>query len=103
MTNLTGDLAARALQADLTSGLAGKQDTIGDGGLPQAKVAGLVPDLASKATVSALSAVNANLVAAIVTSQTSLEAELDAKASTQELSAAIGRAASPRRTCCTTG
>ena len=52
-------------------------------------MAGLVSDLASKASVAALSAVNANLVQAIVTSLTTLEEALDAKASTQELSAAI--------------
>ena len=57
--------------------------------MSQSTIAGLVSDLASKATTAALNTVNANLVQAIVTSQTTLEQELDAKASTQELSAAI--------------
>ena len=59
------------------------------GGLPQAQVSGLISDLSAKASVSALSTVNTNLVAAIVTSQTSLEAQPDEKASTEELLAAV--------------
>ena len=87
--NLTSDLAAKATTASLASGLAGKQDTIADGGLPQAKVAGLVSDLAAKASAGSLATVNANLTQAIVTSQTSLEVQMDTKVSTQELVAAI--------------
>ena len=50
---------------------------------------GLVSDLAAKASASALATVNATLTQAIVTSQTTLEEELDKKASTQELVQAI--------------
>ena len=89
VSGLISDLSARATSVALTSGLASKQDVIADGGLSQAKVSGLVADLSAKASVSALSTVNTNLVAALVTSQTSLEAQLDEKASTEDLLAAV--------------
>ena len=73
--------------------LAGKQPTIGEGSLAQDRVAGLVSDLAAKASASeltaSLTAVNANLTNAIVTSQTTLEAQIDTKASMQQLALAV--------------
>ena len=52
-------------------------------------MAGLISDLVGKASAGALATVNANLTQAIVTSQTSLEVQMDTKVSTQELVAAI--------------
>ncbi len=53
--HLETDLAARALQTDLVSGLAGKQNLIADGGLAQSKVTNLVTDLGAKASLQLLS------------------------------------------------
>ena len=47
VSNLSGDLAARATTTALSAGLSSKQDVIQAGGLQQAKVANLVPDLAA--------------------------------------------------------
>ena len=52
MTDLVGNLSARALQANLTSELAGKEPTVI--ALPQSKMAGLVADLAAKAPTTSL-------------------------------------------------
>ena len=50
VTNLVADLGAKALQADLVSGLAGKQPTVTEGSLSQSKVLNLTSDLAAKAS-----------------------------------------------------
>ena len=74
-------------RAEVASLLAGKEPSIGS--LPQANVAGLIADLAGKASASALAAVNANLTQSIVTSQTTLEQQIDTKASTSQLTQAV--------------
>ena len=43
----------------------------------------------AKASASALAAVNANLTQAVVTSQTTLEEQIDTKASTSQLTQAV--------------
>ena len=52
-------------------------------------MAGLISDLAGKASAGALAAVSANLTQAIVTSQTTLEEQIDSKASTSQLVQAV--------------
>ena len=46
VSNLSSDLAARATTTALSAGLSAKQDVIQDSGLSQAKIVGLVSDLA---------------------------------------------------------
>ena len=89
MSELRGEIDAKASLDQLTSGLAGKEDTIAEGGLAQSNVAGLVADLAAKATADTLAETSANLTQAIVPSQTTPEAELDKKANSTELKDAI--------------
>ncbi len=85
------DLGARALQADLVSGLAGKEPTTAEGSLNQSKVTNLVADLRAKA-------LQADLVSGLAGKEptiaegglsqikgTNLVADLGAKASTQQL------------------
>ena len=52
-------------------------------------MAGLVADLAAKASATELATVNSNLTNAIVTSQVSIEQQLDTKPCNQELVEAI--------------
>ena len=87
--NLTSDLAAKASSQQLADAIATQEPTITKGSLSQSMVTGLVSALASKASTGALATVSANLTQAIVTSQTTLEEELDNKASTQELVQAV--------------
>ena len=54
ISNNTAALANKATTAALTSGLAGKQDTIADGDLTIAKTSGLQSALDSKASTAAL-------------------------------------------------
>ena len=58
VNQLRDEINAKADVAQLTSGLAGKEDTIAEGGLAQSKVAGLVTDLAAKASAAELATVN---------------------------------------------
>ena len=91
VTNLVADLGAKALQADLVSGLAGKEPTIAEGSLSQSKVTNLVADLGAKA-------LQADLVSGLAGKEPTisegglaqskvrnLTSDLAAKASTQQL------------------